>query len=172
MAAVAMIRGQHVGALSDINVNSYRVNLYQARPQHTIRVATGDKHASFRENNLQRVLISPYRANLLALKGYYIDENNIIRKDTHSKIAPMATEHKVPSNNAKTVSTPSAVAPHSQIISNSVPSASSAHAPLVGVEVASGEPIADMASLSSTPTGCASVSYITRFIISSMSLEG
>jgi hypothetical protein len=103
---------------------------------------------------LQRVLISPYRANLLALKGYYIDENNIIRKDPDFKMVPMTENQKVPSDDAQFISAASAVAPYYQASSNSLGASS------CGSQANSGEPIADAVSPSSTPTSSASVSYI------------
>jgi hypothetical protein len=99
MAVVAMIRNPHVGALSAIT--SSQLNSHQTLPfsQHVTRVAPGDKYTPFREKHLQRVLSSPYRAHLLSLKGYYIDENNIIQKDPRFKMAALATEPETPSPN-------------------------------------------------------------------------
>jgi hypothetical protein len=89
MAGFTMMRVHHTGGLGDISVNSSRVKSYQTQPLAG-SLALCDKLSPF------RVLASPHRTKLLALKGYYIDENQVIRKN--SNLAPMATVQEAPSS--------------------------------------------------------------------------
>jgi hypothetical protein len=89
MAGSAMIRVHHTGGLGDTSIKSYRVKSRQTRPLAG-ELALCDKLSPF------RVLASPHRTKLLALKGYYIDENQVIRKN--SNFAPMATVQEAPSS--------------------------------------------------------------------------
>jgi hypothetical protein len=88
MAAVAMMQIRQVGVLGEVDTNSIRVDTLQTRPlaDGFPRVNLAHKHKP-----LQRVLASPYRAELLAAKGYYIDENQVIRKHSKSNLVPLAT---------------------------------------------------------------------------------
>jgi hypothetical protein len=88
MAAVAMMQIRQVAVLSEVDANSIRVNTLQTRP-----LADGfpQINLAHKHKPLQRVLASPYRAELLVAKGYYIDENQVIRKHPKSTLVPMAT---------------------------------------------------------------------------------
>lgn len=97
MAGFAMMRAKHCGVLGEIDVNSHRVNSHQIGP---LAEGTTGVTISHRSTPL-RVLASPYRARLLALKGYYIDKNQVIRRVPNFNFAPMATLHEDPSRDSE-----------------------------------------------------------------------
>jgi hypothetical protein len=173
MAIVAMARSQHIGVLGD--VTSFRVNTHRTQPfiQRVARVAPNDTCTPFREKHIQRGLSSPHPAHLLSLNGYYIGENHIIRKDPNCKMAPSATEQKVPSTSTKSTSPTSTVASHTH--PTSVPIADAfpdlASSTDAQPQVAAAQATVDMSSLPSNPSDSASVSYKTRFLILLSSLR-
>jgi hypothetical protein len=139
MAGSAMIRVHHTGGLGDTSIKSYRVKSRQTQPLAG-DLALCDKLSPF------RVLASPHRTNLLALKGYYIDENQVIRKN--SNFAPMATVQEAPSS-------PPIEAPRTPAPINSVDGiASTCNTPTIAREEISMFEVGSMAS--TTPNSFAS----------------
>jgi hypothetical protein len=86
------------------------VNNGQARlvPEGVTRVALSHTKKAF-----HRVLASPHRIKHLALKGFYIDENQVIRKGVNFNSTPMTPKQKAHSVNPSTPSSPSTGAPRS-----------------------------------------------------------
>ncbi|KAE9368481.1 hypothetical protein N431DRAFT_547461 [Stipitochalara longipes BDJ] len=104
MAGLAMMRVQRSNTIGNIDFNSSQVNYRQLRPaaEGIAQVTLSDTQKA-----LQRVLASPHQMKLLALKGYYIDENQVIRKDSNFNIAPMAPKYEGLSPGPETVFSPS-----------------------------------------------------------------
>jgi len=98
MAGLAMMSVQPGDILGRIDANASRANCGQSRPVAggVARVALGDTT----QKALQRVLASPHRLKLLALKGFYIDENQVIRKDPNFNSVAIAPKHEALSLNA------------------------------------------------------------------------
>jgi hypothetical protein len=109
MAGLAMMRVQKGDIFGNVKVSSPpRVNNGQARlvPEGVTRVALSHTKKAF-----HRVLASPHRIKHLALKGFYIDENQVIRKGVNFNSTPMTPKQKAHSVNPSTPSSPSTGAP-------------------------------------------------------------
>ena len=103
MAAVAMMQIQQRAALDKSDSNSNRLSSYQNHPSPEAFPRLKFAH---RFKPLRRVLPSPYGTELLIAKGFYIDENQIIQKNSNSSFASVATQQNTTAFKAKSLSAP------------------------------------------------------------------